>query len=157
MPQEYSAGAIVFHHFADTIKYLLLRHINENTGQPGHWDFAKGHVEPNENPKQAAFRETQEETGLKELNFINGFQDKNEYFFKRKNSQGQYETIHKEVIYYLIESKTNQITLSHEHCDFAWLPLDEALERLTHNSSKEILKKAEDKLKSEEPFARMVQ
>ena len=33
----------------------------------GHWDLPKGKIDPGETPEQAAIREVQEETGLREL------------------------------------------------------------------------------------------
>ena len=145
MPQEYSAGAVVFHRAGNTIKYLLLRYISEATGQPSYWGFTKGHIEPGETLKQTAAREIKEETSLVDIVFVNDVIGKNEYFFRRKQDDGRLETVHKEVVYYLAESKSDQVVIppeSHEHCDFAWLEYEEAVERLTHESSKAILSKA---------------
>jgi len=151
MPQEYSAGAVIFHRSGNTIKYLLLKHIAEATSQPGYWGFSKGHIEPGENLKQTTIREVEEETSLKDLLFIDGFQEKVEFFFKRKKHDGQYETIYKEVIFHLVESKSTQVAIpldSHEHCEFVWLEYDEAMKRATHENSKRILNKANNLLKS---------
>jgi len=147
MPQEYSAGAVIFHKSGNTIKYLLLRYISEATGQPGYWGYAKGHIEPGETVKQTVVREIEEETSLKDVIFINDVIGKNEYFFRRKKQNGVVETIHKEVIYYLVESKNDQAAIphdSHEHCDLVWLPYQKAIQRLTHENSKRILNKAND-------------
>ena len=149
MPQEYSAGAVVFHKTGDTIKYLLLRHISEATGQPSYWGFSKGHIEPGENSQQTALREVEEETGLKNLVLVDNFQEKIEFFFKRKKNNRDYETIHKTVVFHLAESKSNQVIIpsdSHEHCGFAWLEYEEAIARATHNNSKKILERANDRL-----------
>ena len=58
MREIISAGVIVYRIKNDEIEYLLLHHI------VGHWDFAKGKVEPGETIEQAALRELHEETGL---------------------------------------------------------------------------------------------
>ena len=144
MPQEFSAGAIIFHRAENKTKYLLLRYLKESTGQPGYWGFAKGKIEPNEDMKRTVTREIQEETGLKELNFVDNFQIKDEYFFKRKNASGLFETVHKEATYFLVESKTDIIILSPEHCDYVWLEYNEARGKLTHESMRKILDKAQN-------------
>ena len=149
MPQEKSAGAVIFHRSSEKnrIKYLLLRYLKESTGQPGYWGFAKGKIEPNENIKLTVTREIQEETGLKDLKFIDNFQVRDEYFFKRKNDTGAYETVHKEAIYFLVKSETDKITLSSEHCNYAWLEYNDARKQLTHESMRKILDRANDVIK----------
>jgi len=142
MPQEYSAGAVIFHRAENKTKYLLLRYLQESTGQSGYWGFAKGKIEPSEDIKRTVTREIEEETGLKDLIFVGNFQIKDQYFFKRKNVQGYFETVHKEATYFLVQSKTDAIKLSPEHCDYAWLEYEEAINQLTHKSMKKILDQA---------------
>lgn len=151
MPQEYSAGAVIFHKTGNTIKYLLLRHISEATGKPSYWGFSKGHIESGENSKQTAIREAAEETGLKNLVIIDNFQERIEFFFKRKKEDGNYKTIHKTVIFHLAETKSNQVIIpldSHEHCGFVWLEYKEAIQQATHKNSKKMLQSANNLLKS---------
>jgi len=57
-----SAGIVVMRWLEGKPHYLLLR-ANK------YWDFPKGLVEPGENPVQAAIREVEEETTLKNLSF----------------------------------------------------------------------------------------
>ncbi len=54
----------------------------------------------------------------------------------------------KEVVFYVAKTETEQIKLSFEHIGFEWLPYDEALEKLTYKNAKEILKKANEFLKT---------
>ncbi len=132
--KEISAGAIIFSKDKKR-KYLLLYY-------PGnHWDFPKGNIEKREEEKETVIREVKEETGIKALNFIEGFKEKVSYSYKRKK-----KVIHKEVIFYLAETEQKEIKLSHEHKDFDWLEYDKAMERLTFKNAKDILKKAEDYL-----------
>jgi len=147
VPQEFSAGAVIFHRAENKIKYLLLRYFQESTGTPGYWGFVKGHIEPNEDIKLTVTRETEEETGLRDLSFVGDFRIRDEYFFKRRNTKNYFETVHKEAIYFLVESKTNAITLSPEHCDYKWLEYQQAREQLTHESMRKILDKADSRLK----------
>jgi len=131
MPQEFSAGAVIFRKENGRKLYLLLHYESK------HWDFVKGHIELDENEEQTVVRETYEETGISELGFIPGFREKIEYFFRQEG-----KTIHKQVIFLLAETNTKDVTLSFEHIGFEWLPYEEALGRLTFENAKDILKKA---------------
>jgi bis(5'-nucleosidyl)-tetraphosphatase len=133
---EKSCGAVVF--LKDTeIKYLLLHY------EAGHWDFVKGNVEPNESEKDTVIRELQEETGIVEARFIDDFREKTEYFYRRQGA-----TIHKEVIFFLIETHTEKVELSYEHVGHIWLDYQRAMERLTFKNAKDVLQKAQKLLKA---------
>ncbi len=138
--KETSAGAVIFYKGGGRIYYLLLNYGN------GYWGFSKGHIEKNENEKRAAIREIFEETGLKDLKFINGFKEKIRYYFTRK-TKGEIVTILKEVIFFLAETKTKKVKISKEHLGFEWLEYKEALKRVTFENSKKVLKKAHSYLK----------
>ena len=134
MINERSAGAIIFIRDKE-IKYLLLHY------GLGHWEFVKGNIEENEDIKNTVTRETEEETGIKDLKFISNFKEKIQFFYKRDNN-----LVKKEVIYYLAETKTEDIKLSFEHIGYKWLTYEEALKQLTFKNSKEILKKVHNML-----------
>lgn len=136
MPFEKSAGAIIFRKEDKKIYYLLLYY------EIGHWGVAKGHIEKGETLENTARREIEEETGIKDIKFIEGFKEWIKYFFKLKG-----ENIMKIATFLLAETKTKEIKLSFEHKDYAWLEYEEALEKLTFKNSKEILKKANNFLK----------
>lgn len=135
MLREKSCGAVVFLKNTEA-KYLLLHY------EAGHWDFVKGNVEPNESEKDTVIRELQEETGIADGRFINGFREKVEYFYRRQGA-----TIHKEVIFFLIETHTEKIKLSYEHVGYTWLDYQNAMKRLTFKNAKEVLQKAHKLLK----------
>ena len=130
MLQEKSCGAVVFAKNAE-LCYLLLRY------DAGHWDFVKGNVEPNESEKDTVMRELREETGIADASFIEGFREQIEYYYRRQGS-----TVHKEVVFYLIEAKTTKIALSFEHIGYDWLNYQGAMEKLTFKNAKDILQKA---------------
>jgi len=134
MPSEKSCGAVIFKANGSR-KYLLLHY------EGGHWDFVKGHVEKNESERQTVLRETQEETGLTELTFLEGYREPINYYYKRAGA-----TVYKEVVFYLLESKTDSIRLSREHVGFMWMSYDWARERLTYKNAKETLRKAHEYL-----------
>ena len=143
MPQEFSVSAIVFRK-NHIMKYLLIyRKPSENFKE--NWDFPRGNVEQGENEIETATREAKEETGLKDLSIIDGFREKINYFYRKDNN-----TIYKEVIFLLIETEQQEqeVKLSAEHDDYKWLNFYETLNLLTHKKSKEILKKADEFLKT---------
>ena len=139
IPIESSAGAIIFLKKNNTFYFLLLHY------GAGHWDLAKGHIEEGETLKRAVIREVKEETGIDDLKFIPGFQEKTEYFFKSKE-----KTIFKTNKLFLAKTKKEEITLSLEHTDFIWLPYHQALEKITFENTKKVLRKAMRFLKSKD-------
>ncbi len=132
MPKETSAGAVVFRRENGKVLYLLLHY------DAGHWDFPKGHVEKGESNRETVRRETEEETGIRELNFVEGFEEKISYYYKQDG-----KTIYKEVFFYLAETEEKRVETSFEHKGFEWLEFGDALERLTYDNAKEVLKKAD--------------
>ncbi len=137
MPVERSAGAVIFRKEGGKIYYLLLHYPTGFRTSKDYWDFPKGHIEKGEDMIKTAKREVAEETGLKEIEFIEGFKETIKYFFK---FQGK--TVLKFVTFYLAKTKEKNVKISWEHIGFQWLPYQEALKQLTFENAKEILKKA---------------
>ncbi len=127
---EISAGAVIFRK-KSRLQFLLLHYPS------GHWDFVKGKIEVNENPNQTTIRETKEETGITDLDFVNGFEESVEYEFQYDG-----ELIHKKVIFFLAKTNAVEIKISHEHLDFVWLEFKEALEKITYRNARSVLSKA---------------
>jgi 8-oxo-dGTP pyrophosphatase MutT (NUDIX family) len=134
---EHSAGFILFRQTPAGPVFLLLDY-----GK--HWDYAKGHLEEGESPWQAAVRELREETGIRQVDRITPFQHDMHYnFFSPKKGR-----IAKTVTYFLGQTRTTQVTLSHEHKNHAWLPFEDALNRLTYKNAKDLLTAAHHALES---------
>ena len=127
--QERSAGVILFHpsKTAEPL-YLLLDY-----GR--HWDYPKGHVEKGEDDLAAAFRELAEETGITTATRVGDFTHELTYFFRSPKAG----LIRKTVLFFLASTPTTDVRLSHEHTAHAFLPYDQALQRVTYKSSKEVL------------------
>ncbi len=128
---ETSAGAIIFFKEDFEFTFLLLKYSS------GHWDFPKGNVEENERIEETAKREILEETGIDSIDFIPGFSERIQYYYTRNKT-----TISKKVYYFLVESKTKNVTLSNEHLSYKWLNYNESLSTLTYSNAKNLLKKA---------------
>jgi 8-oxo-dGTP pyrophosphatase MutT (NUDIX family) len=132
MLNEKSCGAVVYSKNGSEVSYLLLQY------EAGHWDFVKGNVEQGENEQETTVRELGEETGITDARFIDGFREKIGYYYKRQGV-----TVFKEVVFFLMESKTTDVKLSFEHIGFAWLPYNGTMEKLTFKNARDVLEKAQ--------------
>ena len=133
MREQKSAGIVLFRNDSGKNEFLLLNY------PQGHWDFVKGKVERGEIQHETALRETKEETGISDIEFIDGFEESVEYNFKFKNKD-----IHKIVVFFLAKTSEKKISLSHEHNDFVWLEYDDALKKTTFRNAKNVLSKTNE-------------
>jgi 8-oxo-dGTP pyrophosphatase MutT (NUDIX family) len=116
-----SAGVIVVRREEGGWRYLVLRAYN-------YWDFPKGIVEHGEDPRVAACREVEEETGLKDLHFLGG----NDYRETPPYGRG------KVARYYVAETRQTRVVLPistelkrPEHHEFRWLSFEEVRKLLS--------------------------
>src|SRR5438445_13838102 len=129
MLEERSAGAILYQETISGKLYLLLNYPS------GHWDFVKGNIEEGEMLKQTVVREIKEETGISDVNFVEGFEEKVEYHYQRDG-----ELVHKEVIFFLAKTNTIDVKIPLEHLGFIWLGYDDALKKLTYKIAQNVMK-----------------
>ena len=153
MTIEKASGAVIYHRENKETYYLVLDY------GYGYWGFSKGHMEEGEKSKETAIREIEEETGIKDLIFIKGFVEKSEYSYEVNSDkifrQSKEELlrlkdkdIFKIVTYFLAETKTKKVVISHEHKAYKWLLYEDALEKLTYKDCKQTLEKANKFLKT---------
>ena len=134
MYDEISAGAVL--HIIEEnfgIKYLILNY------SYGHWDFPKGNIESGETEIETIKREVIEETGIDDIKLIEGFRQQISYRYRKKS-----KIVNKTVIYHLAETTSNKVILSFEHINFAWLNFNHALEKLSFDNSKKVLRNANE-------------
>ncbi len=104
------------------------------------YDFPKGTIERGESPEQACVREVLEETGFSTeiINYIG----QTHYEYDWVNGK-HYDKI---VDYFLLTLTSKEPVLPRrelfETFDNVWLPIDEALEKLTRDIDKDILRNA---------------
>jgi len=130
---EVSAGGIVFRRVAEeAARYLLIRDSYRN------WGFPKGHLEDDESPAQAALRETAEETGLEHL-ILQGPIRVIDWHFRFRGRH-----IHKYCHFFLFESPDGEVCPQEDEGITAcqWRPLSEALEVLSYDNARGVLKRA---------------
>jgi len=132
MIRETSAGIVLFRK-ENLEKLFLLLHYPS-----GHWDFVKGKMEKGESTHETAIRETKEETGITDITFLENFEEWIEYDFQWKR-----ELVQKKVVFFLAETKTKEVKISHEHLNYTWVNYNEAMEKTTFDNAKTVLTKAQ--------------
>ncbi|MBE5821750.1 MAG: NUDIX domain-containing protein [Clostridiales bacterium] len=121
---EKSCGCIVL----DNNKVLLVKH------NVGHWDFPKGHMELGETEIETAIREVKEETNIDVI--IPNNKDKYIVEYSPK------ENVWKQVIFFVAEKIGGEIIPQKEEIEtIQWFELEEAVERINYESSKDIMRK----------------
>jgi len=132
MIEETSAGMVLFRKEDSKILFLLLHYPS------GHWDFIKGKMEDGESTHETAIREAKEETGIIDITFLENFEEWINYDF-----QYQGELVHKKVVFFLAETKTKEVMISHEHLDFTWMDYNTSMEKTTFDNAKTVLTRAQ--------------
>lgn len=128
MIKEKSCGAVVYKKEEEKIYFLI------EEMKAGHYSIPKGHVENNETEIETALREIKEETNL-EVNLDSNFREVVSY--------SPYEGCIKDVVFFVAEAKTFDMKEQLiEVTSLKWLEPVDAINILTFDSDKEVLKKA---------------
>jgi len=131
MEREISAGLVIFRKEKGKIKFLLLQKPS------GLFEFPKGLIEKNEDPKKTALREAKEEAGIEKVKIIDGFKETIKYVYSFKGKK-----IFKIVIFYLGKTSQKKIKVSFEHLGGGWYEFEEAKKLLKFKNYKNLLEKA---------------
>jgi 8-oxo-dGTP pyrophosphatase MutT (NUDIX family) len=120
------AGAVVFRADEGAVRLLLVR----SRKNPGMWVFPKGHIDPGETSEETAQRETEEEAGvtselLGRVGATLSFQSGGEWV---------------EVDYFLARRLSEYA--SPEGREKIWVPPGEAIERLSFENARELVRAA---------------
>ena len=132
MIEETSAGIVLFRKENSKNLFLLLNYPS------GHWDFIKGKMEKGETTHETAIRETKEETEIMDITFLENFEEWIAY-----NFQYQGELVQKKVVFFLAETKTKEVKISHEHLNYIWVDYNTAMEKTTFDNARTVLTKAQ--------------
>ena len=130
---EKSCGAVIFTERGGERLYLLERM------RKGHISLCKGHTEPGESEHDTAVREIREETALS-VEFIDGFRESIQY----SPFPGSVKT----VVFFLAHAKNTETKAQPEEVsEILWLPEDKALQTLSYDSDRDVLRAAADFLR----------
>lgn len=132
MRYEKSCGFVAYTEENGLRLYCIIRAHN------GEYGFPKGHMEDGETEPETATRELKEETGLT-VEQIPGFRCQIQYPFPSKPE------VMKQAIYFLGKCTGNTIRCqATEVAEGLFLPLEEALGLLSFESTRQILRQAEE-------------
>lgn len=131
-----SAGGLVFEDRPDGRWVVLIS--RRSAAGALQWTLPKGGLEPGETHEGAAVREVAEETGYRsEIVEPLGVID---YWFVWRPDRVRY---HKYVHYYLMRSLgLGETPRDDEAEEVEWLPIDQALQRLTHANERDLVSRA---------------
>ena len=129
------AGGIVFRRNRAGISILLVRAKRD----PSAWIFPKGHIEPGETARATAVRETREEAGV-QGEAIGEIGDPQEFEWLGRWYRVQYFLIR-------MTSESDET----DGREKAWFPFDEALDRVSFTSARDLLRQARKTIEALEP------
>lgn len=121
-----------------TGEFLLVQHIENN--EPAHFSFPKGHPERFEHETETALRELEEETGLVPDDFSDDPVFVEEYSYQKDG-----QTAEKQNTFYFAlfqDTYEPEILVPEEIAEVAWVSYEEALEQLTYESARDVLREA---------------
>lgn len=134
--EEHSAGGVVVRFTPHGVPEVVL--IATHDGE--RWSLPKGHIEPQERPEEAAVREVLEEAGVQAR--VVAPLDTVDYWYRWKGPEGDM-LIHKYVHFFLMAYEGGDVRHHGWEVDDAqWVPLPEAIEKVTYKDEKALLQKA---------------
>ncbi|BES99986.1 NUDIX domain [Nesidiocoris tenuis] len=139
MAEVRAAGLLIHQIVEKKIVFLLL----QSAFSPFHWTPPKGHLEKNESEMDAAFRETEEECGIKRHQ-LKLFGDPVPIRYVANGAP-------KLVTYWcakLVDPKAT-VKLSDEHMNYKWADIAEAKKLIAHDTGQILLTKCEEFMRRE--------
>lgn len=99
------------------------------------WQFPQGGIDEGETPREALFRELEEEIGTNEVEIIGEYPEWLQYDFPQKIAQKMYPFDGQSQKYFLVklkkDAKINLATKEPEFCDYKFVSLEEVFEYIT--------------------------
>ncbi|MDR1720940.1 MAG: NUDIX domain-containing protein [Endomicrobium sp.] len=144
MLKEFSCGAIVYKMRDGEPIFLLV-----NSRRNGLWGFPKGHVEKDESELETAIREIVEETGIRNIKFVENFRQEDIYImdgsFSLSKTSG---VVEKHSVYFLALALEDVLGFDkNEILELRWVNLEQALSLLHFISQKKFISSAYNLIK----------
>ena len=147
---ERSAGVIPFQRVGDGPLLYLVLHSATVRNPRAKWEFPKGGMEEGETPRLTAAREFQEETGIADATFREGFERNLSYTYVRRGQK-----VLKTVTYFVVEVGPDpQMVRSFEHVEDAfghwhhWGSFDQITRLLYHAKIRQLFAEADAWIRS---------
>jgi ADP-ribose pyrophosphatase YjhB (NUDIX family) len=133
---EHSAGGVVLRRIDGAIHALLIRDPYRN------WGLPKGHLEGEETAEDAAAREVREETGLAELE-VGPRLGTIDWYFRADGT-----VVHKYCVFFAMAAPRGrpEPEVAEGITECAWFAVDEAVDRITYDNAREILRELRHRL-----------
>jgi 8-oxo-dGTP pyrophosphatase MutT (NUDIX family) len=129
--KEFSCGAVVYKMRNSIPVFLLV-----NSKQNRKWGFPKGHVENDEGELETAAREIFEETGIKDIVFIENFRQEDIYMIDGVNGR----VIEKHSVYFLALAREDSMDFDrNEILKVCWADIKNACNMLPFENQKKII------------------
>jgi 8-oxo-dGTP pyrophosphatase MutT (NUDIX family) len=137
--KDYSFGIIpIYKQNEEENRFLIIEGKNGKA-----WGFPKGHTEGDENEIETARRELFEETGIKNVQLIEGLRYAENYDIVRKGV-----SVSKTAVFYAGFVQNNNVVVQEDEIsNFKWATYEEALNTFLHENPKRILVKLVSDLK----------
>jgi 8-oxo-dGTP pyrophosphatase MutT (NUDIX family) len=137
---DVSAGGVIYRTEKNELMVCLIK-----TPPNGDWQLPKGLVDDNESLEQTALREVKEETGLE--GNLEAPIDTIDYWFWLQ--EGQEKVRHHKIVHFFLLKYTRGVTDDHDNevYEAVWIPLAKALDTLSFEGERAILRKAERMLR----------
>ena len=141
MLKEFSFGSVLYKICESETLFLLVR-----SKRSGKWGFPKGHIEEGESETETAKREILEETGIKNIEFAEGFRQESVYIIYGTRADTKGKLVQKHSVYFLAKAlEEPSKNVDDEISETGWFNLENAVNILSFDVQKEILKLAYEK------------
>lgn len=115
---------------------LLIRRSETDERRPLQWDVPGGHTDGSEFANEAAARETKEEAGIDV--------DPRQLKLAYATCQAVEPGLNVVWLFFVARTEQGNVILSHEHDEYRWVPVDEAIRLIEYDRQKTMLEYVRD-------------